>query len=58
MRTQPNCRFDSYPLPLERRSQGHLKTVIILTGGCLLFGDTMPPKKLLGIGIAMAGIVW
>lgn len=37
---------------------GHLKTVIILTGGCLLFGDTMPPKKLLGVSIAMCGIVW
>ncbi|KAI8465511.1 MAG: triose-phosphate transporter family-domain-containing protein [Monoraphidium minutum] len=37
---------------------GHLKTVIILTGGCVLFGDTMPPKKLLGVGVAMLGIVW
>lgn len=37
---------------------GHLKTVIILTGGCLLFGDEMPPKKLLGVCVAMAGIVW
>eukprot|EP00882_Tetradesmus_deserticola_P010725 GHRQ01011326.1.p1 GENE.GHRQ01011326.1~~GHRQ01011326.1.p1 ORF type:complete len:302 (+),score=107.75 GHRQ01011326.1:144-1049(+) len=37
---------------------GHLKTVIILTGGCMFFGDEMPPKKLLGVGVAMAGIVW
>ncbi|GFH13071.1 TPT domain-containing protein, partial [Haematococcus lacustris] len=37
---------------------GHLKTLIILTGGCMFFGDQMPPKKLLGVGIAMAGIVW
>jgi solute carrier family 35 protein E3 len=37
---------------------GHLKTVIILTGGCLFFGDEMPLKKLAGIAIAMAGIVW
>lgn len=37
---------------------GHLKTLIILTGGCLFFGDSMPPKKLLGVGIAMMGIVW
>lgn len=37
---------------------GHLKTVIILTGGCLLFGDDMPPRKLIGVLIAMAGIVW
>lgn len=37
---------------------GHLKTVIILTGGCLFFGDEMPPKKLLGVSVAMGGIVW
>jgi solute carrier family 35, member E3 len=37
---------------------GHLKTVIILTGGCLLFGDQMPLSKLAGLGVAMAGIVW
>ncbi|KIZ07727.1 Solute carrier family 35 member E3 [Monoraphidium neglectum] len=37
---------------------GHVKTVLILTGGCLMFGDTMPPKKLAGIGIAMVGIIW
>ncbi|KAG1659537.1 hypothetical protein FOA52_016160 [Chlamydomonas sp. UWO 241] len=37
---------------------GHLKTVIILTGGCLFFGDSMPLKKLFGVSIAMAGIVW
>ncbi|GLC35896.1 hypothetical protein PLESTF_001237400 [Pleodorina starrii] len=37
---------------------GHLKTVIILTGGCLFFGDAMPAKKLLGVCIAMGGIVW
>lgn len=37
---------------------GHLKTVIILTGGCLFFGDEMPPKKLLGVSVAMAGIIW
>jgi len=27
---------------------GHVKTVIILAGGCLFFGDEMPPKKLAG----------
>jgi solute carrier family 35, member E3 len=37
---------------------GHVKTVIILAGGCLFFGDEMPAKKLGGIGVAMAGIVW
>lgn len=37
---------------------GHLKTVIILTGGCIMFGDDMPPRKLIGVLIAMVGIVW
>lgn len=37
---------------------GHVKTVIILSGGCLFFGDAMPPKKLLGICLAMVGIIW
>lgn len=37
---------------------GHVKTVIILAGGVLLFGDSMPPKKALGILVAMGGIVW
>jgi solute carrier family 35 protein E3 len=37
---------------------GHLKTVIILTGGCLFFGDSMPLKKFVGVCIAMCGIVW
>lgn len=37
---------------------GHVKTVIILAGGCLFFGDEMPPKKLAGISLAMGGIVW
>eukprot|EP00195_Chlamydomonas_chlamydogama_P008271 CAMPEP_0202906904 /NCGR_PEP_ID=MMETSP1392-20130828/40662_1 /ASSEMBLY_ACC=CAM_ASM_000868 /TAXON_ID=225041 /ORGANISM="Chlamydomonas chlamydogama, Strain SAG 11-48b" /LENGTH=371 /DNA_ID=CAMNT_0049595587 /DNA_START=223 /DNA_END=1338 /DNA_ORIENTATION=+ len=37
---------------------GHLKTVIILTGGCLFFGDSMPPKKFFGVCIAMVGIIW
>lgn len=35
-----------------------MKTVIILTGGCLMFGDEMPLKKFLGVCVAMSGIVW
>jgi hypothetical protein len=35
-----------------------MKTVIIPTGGCMFFGDTMPPKKLTGVCIAMVGIIW
>jgi solute carrier family 35 protein E3 len=37
---------------------GHVKTVIILTGGVVFFGDAMPLKKLAGIFVAMCGIVW
>lgn len=37
---------------------GHIKTVLILTGGCVFFGDEMPPKKLLGVCVAMCGIIW
>lgn len=35
-----------------------LQTVIILTGGCIFFGDEMPMEKLCGILVAMSGIVW
>lgn len=41
-------------LPTHR----HVKTVIILAGGVLLFGDEMPPKKLAGISLALSGIIW
>lgn len=37
---------------------GHLKTVIILAGGFVLFDESMPPKKLLGVLCALAGIIW
>ncbi|KAL0051948.1 hypothetical protein WJX82_005190 [Trebouxia sp. C0006] len=37
---------------------GHLKTVTILTGGCLIFGDTMTVSKLAGVTLAMVGIAW
>lgn len=37
---------------------GHVKTVIILMGGVVLFGDRMPLDKLLGISLAMLGIIW
>lgn len=51
------------PVSLPRRSLtynvvGHLKTVLIVGGGVLLFGDSMGLKKLIGLGIAMSGIVW
>lgn len=37
---------------------GHLKTCIILTGGCLLFGDEMPFKKFVGVCVSLLGMVW
>ncbi|BDA44650.1 Solute carrier family 35 member E3 [Coccomyxa sp. Obi] len=37
---------------------GHLKTVIILAGGFVLFDEAMPPKKLAGVLCALGGIIW
>lgn len=37
---------------------GHLKTVIILAGGFVLFDEKMPAKKLGGVLIALVGIIW
>eukprot|EP00891_Asterochloris_glomerata_P003994 jgi/Astpho2/3994/gw1.00063.219.1_t len=37
---------------------GHLKTVTILAGGCLFFGDQITWKKMTGVAIAMSGIVY
>ncbi len=37
---------------------GHLKTIVILAGGCLLFSESMPPKRLAGISLTMLGIFW
>ncbi|KAL3132226.1 hypothetical protein ABBQ32_008815 [Trebouxia sp. C0010 RCD-2024] len=37
---------------------GHFKTVTILAGGCLIFGDTMSVSKVSGVALAMVGIAW
>ncbi|KXZ48558.1 hypothetical protein GPECTOR_27g729 [Gonium pectorale] len=37
---------------------GHFKTVLILTGGCVLFGEDMPWKRFMGICLTMTGIIW
>ena len=37
---------------------GHLKTVLIVAAGVLLFGDEVGAKKLFGLSVAMGGIVW
>eukprot|EP00958_Prasinococcus_capsulatus_P006731 scaffold626_cov409-Prasinococcus_capsulatus_cf.AAC.13 len=35
---------------------GHIKTVIILVGGVLLFGDDMEFRKALGVGVTIVGM--
>jgi solute carrier family 35 protein E3 len=37
---------------------GHLKTVGIVAAGVFLFGDSLGGRRLLGLALAMAGIVW
>lgn len=37
---------------------GHVKTIIILAGGVIFFGDSIGKKKLGGIMVAMGGIIW
>lgn len=37
---------------------GHLKTVLILTGGVFIFGDSMTLTKVAGVALAMTGIAW
>ena len=37
---------------------GNLKLIIVLAGGVLFFGDVMPPKKAVGVCLALAGIFW
>eukprot|EP00041_Stephanoeca_diplocostata_P024090 m.602766 g.602766 ORF g.602766 m.602766 type:complete len:338 (-) comp22451_c0_seq5:182-1195(-) len=37
---------------------GHLKTVTILTMGVVVFGDSMSTKKLMGIALALTGVIW
>ena len=37
---------------------GHIKTVVVLSGGCLLFGDEMPLKRFLGVCLALSGIFY
>ncbi|KAL6768234.1 CGL7 [Auxenochlorella protothecoides x Auxenochlorella symbiontica] len=37
---------------------GHSKTVMVLLGGWLFLGDELSPRKLLGMTLAVAGMVW
>lgn len=43
--------------PLTYNIVGHLKTVSILTMGILAFGDSVSGKKLLGIAMALTGVI-
>lgn len=43
---------------LTYNSIGHTKSVLVLAGGALMFGDKMTFQKLVGVGIALAGMVW
>eukprot|EP01025_Chloroclados_australasicus_P033222 TRINITY_DN3381_c0_g1_i10.p1 TRINITY_DN3381_c0_g1~~TRINITY_DN3381_c0_g1_i10.p1 ORF type:complete len:353 (-),score=36.90 TRINITY_DN3381_c0_g1_i10:1317-2375(-) len=37
---------------------GHLKTLFIVTGGVIIFGEQITLKKAVGIAVAMGGIIW
>lgn len=37
---------------------GHMKTMFILVGGVVVYGDQMPLKKVMGLLVAAAGIAW
>lgn len=37
---------------------GHLKTITILAMGVLVFGDSVSEKKVLGIAMALGGVIW
>lgn len=36
---------------------GHVKTIVILGGGVILFGDSLAPVKALGVALALVGVV-
>lgn len=37
---------------------GHSKTILVLLGGWAFLGDAATSRKLLGMGLAVAGMVW
>ena len=37
---------------------GHTKTIMIIAGAAVIFNEAMPRERLLGITIAVAGIIW
>ena len=44
--------------PLTFNVIGHLKTIIVISGGVLFFGDTIPLSKALSLLVAASGIGW
>ena len=50
------------PLPVHPPSPpqvlGHSKTILVLLGGWSFLGDTITGKKLAGMLLAVAGMVW
>ena len=37
---------------------GHSKTILVLLGGWAFLGDTITPRKLGGMALAVAGMMW
>jgi solute carrier family 35 protein E3 len=47
----------SHTSPLTYAVMGHVKTVVIIGGGVLLFGDNLSGVKVTGIAMALAGVL-
>lgn len=44
--------------PVTFNVVGHLKTVMVVAGGMLYYGDGVEPLKLFGLALAIVGIYW
>ena len=44
--------------PVTFNVVGHLKTIMVVAGGMIYYGDGVEPLKLLGLVVAIAGIYW
>lgn len=52
------CSTPSPPPSPRVKVLGHSKTVMVLLGGWLFLGDELSSRKLLGMTLAVAGMVW
>ncbi|MEW5318668.1 MAG: hypothetical protein WDW38_009873 [Sanguina aurantia] len=53
------CHGSAMALPWLRRSVGrHIKTVIIFIGAYVVFNESMPFARMLGISVTAVGIIW